>query len=97
MSWDPGLGDDRRVLEYLIINWRTNLVTMYSSHAGDADLLTRAINRCSIILSMLKSSGEAEGRRFEPVGGSIVSQLALLVSEIERLAENAEGGTRISI
>ena len=98
MSWDLGLaGDDRRILEYLIVNWRTNLVTMYSSHASDADLLTRAINRCSMILSMLRSSGEGEGQRFEPVRGSIASQLALLVSEIERLAKNIEGGTRISI
>ena len=86
------ISQEQDLLRYLLLNWRSTLLGLLASGSGDEQQVPRAINRCSLIMDMLdKSRAASEGPRAQQ--SSIADQLALLVTEIEHLAEAKELST----
>jgi hypothetical protein len=78
-------GEDARFLEYLMLNWRISLLNIYLNGELDRqEELERAINRCSIIMSMLREGGGDAARSV------LVDQLSRLASELGDIVEEGE-------
>ncbi len=81
--------EDRRLLEYLMMNWRMSLLNAYLNGGLDKqDEMERAINRCSIIMGILR---EGTG---EVPGPALLEQLSLLASELSDIVGDEEAERR---
>ncbi|MGC8969290.1 MAG: hypothetical protein ACP5LG_01675 [Conexivisphaera sp.] len=77
--------DDRRLLEYLMLNWRTSLLNVYLNGGIDKhEELERAINRCSIIMNVLRDESPEEAQSV------LVEQLSRLASELDEIVEDED-------
>ena len=85
---------DKRIIEYMLMNWRVSLLSMYSrsSHWRDErtdETLARTVNRCSVILSMIRSGASTLGDLRGGLREKIMDQLSMLMAEIEMLIDEA--------
>lgn len=90
-SNDDKLGfKDIELIRYLILNWRISLLNIYFNTKFQQEdkkvdeAFIRTVNRCGVILSMIKSSQpglEVENNLREKIMG----QLSILMEEIETL------------
>lgn len=85
-----GIGaDDRRFLEYLLMNWRISLLNAYLNGGFEKyEELARAINRCSIIMDVLRDESN-------PAPQSVLEeQLSMLASELGDIIGGEEADER---
>ncbi|HEU16285.1 MAG TPA: hypothetical protein ENO38_01265 [Nitrososphaeria archaeon] len=69
--------DDKRLLEYLMMNWRMSLLNAYLNGGLDKyEELARAINRCSVIMDVLRDESNATPQIV------LAEQLSRLASEL---------------
>jgi len=78
---------DRRLLEYLMLNWRMSLLNVYlNGGLNRHDELERAINRCSMIMNVLRSEHDTDER----LQALLADQLSHLASELGDIVEDDE-------